>query len=235
MTHCPHCSQPISRDGVCSFCVPPRRRGYSATQAVCRYFDLISRSSAPALDPSQEDARGGAVGPVAYCLHERARLRSVLDAALGDGWLECEMGRALMAEMSAGDWRWKNWIGKVGDEQRDRWRRLCREGLAAVRRELEARGLCRDYDEGDCKQEDIVGKREVVRGWENISEILGFSEKTVRDWYNGNADDPCNIRSIVRKINNRTIAAYREELEKARDALYGPKVTQTENGYHNLP
>jgi hypothetical protein len=186
----------------------PPKAYHSAEDLIRRYFNLLGRSGCPALDPSQESTHGGSVGPVPAGLHERARLSRLLDSALGRGWIEAEIGRALIAFYGPSAGARADMAAESCGASIAEWGRLAGEGLRKIR---EAMGL---------QEEKVPEKEKIYRGWEKIAEFLGFSDRTLQAWYHGEQEDPCGIRQAVVKVGNRTVVATESALWVCWKRLY---------------
>ena len=221
---CNRCGQPASPDGVCSFCSAPRPYS-SPTAAVRKYFSLIGRSPVPALDYSFERTSGGRRSPVPPGMHERARLGKILDDALGRGWLDTKRGRALMAFHGPANGAGMHEAAKEAGETVEGWDQCCRDALNEVRPILGEVGLLEPKkDEPEKEGAKPMAKPErTYRGWEAIGAFLGFSGNTVRAWYSGRCQDPCDIRGAVRRINARVVVATESALTRCWKKLYEPE------------
>lgn len=211
MTTCAFCHQPLLADGRCSLC-PPQREYHSPTEVVERYLVLLARSDLPALDPSQEQTRGGIVGPVPSALHERARLRRLLEAALGSPQgRNREWWRALEVVYSP--------FGRAKSGHRG-LHENCKEALLAIRHQmLEAGWLERS-------EEEEMSREPLMRGWDAIADFLEVNRETVRRWYNGPAEkDPCGIQKAVTRIESRLVVARQSDLEICWERLYPSRMS----------
>jgi len=186
----------------------PPKAYHSPEEMVRRYFALLGRSGCPALDPSQEATRGGSVGPVPSGLHERARLSRMLDRALGRGWIEAEMGRALIAFYGPSAGARADMAAESCGASISEWGRLAGDGLRKIR---EAMGL---------QEEKVPEKEKIYRGWEEIAKYLEVSDRLVQQWYLGEKEDPCGIRGAVNKVGRKIVVATESALFACWQKLY---------------
>lgn len=211
---CTFCGQPIV-GGCCSFCVAPHVYS-SAEDAVRRYFFLLSRSETPSQDPSRENITGGAKGAIPPTLHERVRLSSIFQDALGKEWQEGgELWRVLVAFYGLAGGSQAEQFARLYGSNIQKWGKIAEDALKKIAVVMRERGFLKSGDA------DGIAGEEMVRGWSNIARPLGLSVTTAKRWYLGPPEgDRCGLQQAVKKIGRQIVVISRAELRKCWERLY---------------